>query len=270
MQRAKLILVFGGLLLFILGFDVLMIVHYVTHLSGPALIAIMSIAAGTFLAIVAAWFGCKNDSPFALKISAFVSKIVLICVGGLSAASIITLYFHEGAEQKTTQAANISQAQQSQTDLAKAEEARKTRLAFEESRSKQIREINESAANMRKNGISQETINELVKKSMDGLPPAPTPETAATPNLVATAQAVNAAQVNQSSGFKAWLLEFADSGIYYVPTIANLLVFIVLSGVMLFVVFGSGSEAKPRVKPIGYAQPEAGIGFAAAEDKQGK
>ena len=56
MQREKLILVFGGLLLFILAFDALMIVHYVTHLSGPALIAIVGIVAGTFLAVVAAWY----------------------------------------------------------------------------------------------------------------------------------------------------------------------------------------------------------------------
>lgn len=235
MQREKLILVFGGLLLFILGFDALMIVHYVTHLSGPALIAIVGIVAGTFLAIVAAWFCCKKDSPFHLIAAAFGSKIVLICVGGLCATAIVTLYFHEKSEAKSQQEATVSKAADSQIDLAKAEARRKEIAQINDARERQIQQINEAANRMRRNGIGPQAVKSFIESSMTGLPTVPA-QIEATPNLVANAEALNAAKkVEESkSGFKAWMLEFADNGIYYVPTVANLGVFILLSGVLLF------------------------------------
>lgn len=243
MQREKLVLVFGGLLLFILGFDALMVVHYVTHLSGPALIAIMSIVAGTFLAITAAWFGVKENSSFLLKVSAFGSKIALICVGGLCAASIITLYFHERAEGQETQKATVTKAAENQAELAKLEARRKERKDIQDARERQIAEINAAAVNMKKSGVGPQTIKAFVESSMAGLPVVPA-EAEATPNLIADAQAANAATLAAASktGFKAWLLEFSDNGVYYVPTITNLFVFILLSGVLLFA--RNGSEAK--------------------------
>ncbi len=247
MQREKLVLVFGGLLLFILGFDALMVVHYVTHLSGPALIAIMSIVAGTFLAITAAWFGVKENSSFLLKVSAFGSKIALICVGGLCAASIITLYFHERAEGLKAQETTVSKAAENQADLAKREARRKEIQQIQDSREKQIAEINAAAVNMRKNSVGPQTIKAFVESSMAGLPVVPA-EAEATPNLIADAHAANAAATAAASktGFKAWLLEFSDNGVYYVPTITNLFVFILLSGVLLFA--RNGSDAKEPSK----------------------
>lgn len=245
MQREKLILVFGGLLLFILGFDALMMVHYVTHLSGPALIAIMSIVAGTFLAIVAAWFSIKKDSSLLLKVAAFGSKIVLICVGGLCAASIITLYFHERAQGISTQQATVSKAAENQADLAKAEARRKEIKEIEAARESGIQKINAAAVQMRRNGIGPQAIKEFVTQGMEGLPKVPA-QAEATPDLVADAQAMNAATVAATSktGVKAWLLEFSDNGVYYTPTIANLGVFILLSGVLLF-----GGIAKKQATP---------------------
>lgn len=235
MQREKLILVFGGLLLFILGFDALMIVHYVTHLSGPALIAIVGIVAGTFLAIIAAWFCCKKDSPFHLIAAAFGSKIVLICVGGLCATSIITLYFHERSEAKHQQEATVSKAADNQADLAKAEARRKEIAEVSAARERQIEKINAAAVQMKRTGVGPQAIKSFVDTSMAGLPSVPA-QTEATPDLVATAEAQNAAKRADESktGFKAWMLEFADNGIYYVPTVANLGVFVLLSGVLLF------------------------------------
>lgn len=235
MQREKLILVFGGLLLFILGFDALMIVHYVTHLSGPALIAIIGIVAGTFLAIVAAWFCCKKDSPFHLIAAAFGSKIVLICVGGLCATAIITLYFHERSEAKHQQETTVSKAADNQADLAKAEARRKEIAEISAARERQIEQINDAANRMRRNGIGSQAVKSFIESSMAGLPSVPA-QAEATPDLVATAEALNAAKKTEETktGFKAWMLEFADNGIYYVPTAANLGVFILLSGVLLF------------------------------------
>lgn len=248
MQREKLILVFGGLLLFILGFDALMGVHYITHLSGPALIAIMSIVAGTFLAIVAAWFSIKKDSSLLLRVAAFGSKIALICVGGLCSASIITLYFHERAVGQKTQEATVTKAAENQADLAKQEARRKEIKEIQEARERQIAEINAAAVNMRKNGVGPQTIKAFVESSMAGLPVVPA-EVEATPNLVADAQAANAAALlaaASKTGFKAWLLEFSDNGVYYVPTVTNLGVFILLSGVLLF--GGIASTTKKEAK----------------------
>lgn len=247
MQREKLILVFGGLLLFILGFDALMGVHYITHLSGPALIAIMSIVAGTFLAIVAAWFSIKKDSSLLLRVAAFGSKIALICVGGLCSASIITLYFHERAEGQKTQEATVTKAAENQAELAKLEARRKEKKDIQDARERQIAEINAAAVNMRRSGVGPQAVKAFVENGMAGLPIVPA-EVEATPNLVAAAEATNKAKMvaESKTGFKAWLLEFSDNGVYYVPTVTNLGVFILLSGVLLF--GGIASTTKKEAK----------------------
>lgn len=258
MNREKLAFVFIGLLLFILGFDALMIVHYVKNLSGPSLIAVASILAGTFLAIYAAWFCCKPNASKPLKLAAFASKIVLIIVGGLSATAIITLYFHQKAQAKAAEAVNLKEATHGQAQIAVIQAQSAANTQQMEGRRQQIAQIEATATNLQKT-LGRAAARKFVEEEMAKLPPV-APSATPTPDLLATAQAVNDAEVKkeESHTVKAWLLEYADSGVYYVPTIANLFVFI---GLCAFLMFGPTVEgAKPagaegNKQPAGFTSP---------------
>lgn len=254
MNKEKLAFVFIGLLLFILGFDALMIVHYIKNLSGPSLIAIGSIIAGTFLAFMAAWFCCKPNAPQVLKIAAFSSKIVLIIVGGLSAVAIITLYFHDKAEAKARQSASVQQAAGTEQEIAKMEAKRKAKEADQKAELDRMNALKQAAIDLRKVAGARAANNFIEKNS--GAIAVATPEPTPTVSLIAAAQEVSKTEAKEEERhtFKQWLLEYADGGVYYFPTAANLLVFIGLSGVLLF----GPSGATASGKQVGFNPQPAG------------
>lgn len=256
MDREKLAFVFIGLLLFILGFDVLMIVHYVKNLSGPSLIAVASILGGTFLACMAAWFCCKPKAWLWLKIAAFACKIVLIGVGGLSATAIITLYFHQKNEAKAAEVANVQLAQKTESEIAKLKAQKESRTAEQDAELKRLETLKQAAVELRRTAGAQAARQFIQQNS--GTATLSTPEPEATPNLVAAAEKVNqqAAKIEEQHTFKAWLLEYADGGVYYVPTAANLLVFIVLSA---FLMFGRTSETSATSQQSGNSKQPPGF-----------
>lgn len=230
----KLAFLYGGLLLFILGFDVLMIVHYFKNLSGPSLIAVASIVAGTFLAIMAAWFCCKPTATTGLKIASFGCKVALIIVGGLSATSIITLYFHEKAEAKALEVARVQGAQKAEVEIAKINAEKAAKIEEQNAEIKRLEALKAAVADVRKTAgaraASQLVQGSVMPSDLTGI------RVESTPSLISNAQALNAKQAEDEEmhTFKAWLLEYSEGGVYYVPTLANLLVFITLGGFLVF------------------------------------
>lgn len=230
----KLAFLYGGLLLFILGFDALMVVHYFKNLSGPALIAVAAIVAGTFLAVMAAWFCCKPKAAQGLKIAAFGCKIALIVVGGLSATSIITLYFHEKTEAKALEVARVQNAQKAEAEIAKINAEKQAKVEEQNAEIKRLEALKSAVADVRRTAgakaASQLVQGSLMPSDLTGLRAEPTP------SLIANAQSLNQKQSEESEmhTFKAWLLEYSNGGVYYVPTIINLLVFFVLGGFLTF------------------------------------
>lgn len=267
MNTEKLAFVFIGLLLFILGFDALMGVHYIKNLSGPALIAIASIVAGTFLACMAAWFCCKPNAPTYLKIASFSAKVLLILVGGLSATAVITLYFHKAAEAKTQQIKMVERAAETEQELAKKAADNKAREDAQKRELDRINTLKDAALQLRKVAGAR-AANSFIEKNSTGITTA-TPQPDATPGFIAAAQGIGEAQAKEEEKhtFKQWLLEYADSGIYYVPTMANLLVFIGLSGVLLF---GSGATGKTSTKQQPGFVNQQPAGATASTDKSPK
>lgn len=230
----KLAFLYGGLLLFILGFDVLMVVHYFKNLSGPSLIAVASIVAGTFLAIMAAWFCCKVNAAQGLKIAAFGCKIALIVVGGLSATSIITLYFHEKTEAKALEITRVQNAQKAEAEIAKINAEKDAKVAEQNAEIKRLEALKAAVADVRRTAgakaASQLVQGSVMMSELPGMKPDHSQ------SLVSTAQSLNQKQSEESEmhTFKAWLLEYSNGGVYYVPTIVNLLVFFVLGGFLTF------------------------------------
>lgn len=230
----KLAFLYGGLLLFILGFDALMVVHYFKNLSGPALIAVAAIVAGTFLAIMAAWFCCKPKASTGLKIASFGCKIALIVVGGLSATSIITLYFHEKTEAKALEITRVQNAQKAEAEIAKINAEKDAKVAEQNAEIKRLEALKAAVADVRKTAGAR-AAGQLVQGSvMMSELPGMKPDHSQ--SLVSTAQGLNQKQAEDAEAhtFKAWLLEYANGGVYYVPTIMNLIVFIVLGGFLVF------------------------------------
>lgn len=229
----KLAFLYGGLLLFILGFDALMVVHYFKNLSGPALIAVAAIIAGTFLAIMAAWFCCKPNASTGLKIASFGCKVALIVVGGLSATSIITLYFHEKTEAKALEAARVQTAQKAEAEIAKINAEKQAKIEEQNAEIKRLEALKSAVADVRRTAGAK-AASQLVQGS--AIPVDLGMRVEPTPSLIANAQTLNARQAEESDShtFKAWLLEYSNSGVYYVPTIINLLVFFVLGGFLTF------------------------------------
>lgn len=243
MKLEKLTFVFVGLLLFILGFDVLMIVHYVKNLSGMSLVAIASIVAGTFLAFMAAWFCLKPNATTLLKAAAFSSKVILILVGGLSATSIITLYFHEKEEVSARQIQSVKDAERAEAEIARIDAEKKARLAESDAQIKQIEALKQAAMELRKTA-GRNVARELIRSTALPVIQEPAKEPESRPALLAAVRDGQAQQArdDQSHTFKAWLLDYSKGGVYYVPTIVNILVFIVLGG---FLTFGTVFASQP-------------------------
>lgn len=235
MKLEKLTFVFVGLLLFILGFDILMIVHYIKNLSGMSLIAIGSILAGTFLAVMAAWFCLKPNATTSLKLVAFTCKVALILVGGLSATSIITLYFHEKEEAAARQVQAVKDATRTEAEIARIEAEKKAKLAETDAQIKQIEALKQAAMELRKTAGTA-AAKELIRATSVVPLETPTPAPEQRPALLASVQADHEQQAKEAEShtFKAWLLEYVRGGVYYVPTIANILVFIGLGAFLTF------------------------------------
>jgi hypothetical protein len=265
MSKEKYAFIFVGLFLFVLGFDVLMIVQYCKNLSSPALIAAASIVAGTILAAMSAWFCVReqrNDKgehlerPLARKISAFCGKVLLICVGGLSSTAIITLYFHQKAEAREQQARNQENAAKTDADILKLNAQKQAAIEHQQLEIKRINALKDAAADLMRQTGSASAARALVEKNTPGegtataaIAPIPTP-TPPTATSAAIAQAEAQQKAEQKGTFKQWLLEHADSGIYYAPTIANLTVFIGLSLVLMFVPVSGWKVAGTKKQPI--------------------
>lgn len=224
-QKEKLWFVFGGMALIIVGFDVLTGVHYGYNLDGLIMLAAMAvIALGSFLAFFCAYFAVKYANQN-LKVAAFLGKALLIVIGGLSAASIITLYFEEKGAAVAAERAQKQTATETDAKLQLQKAAAESEIA-------RLKALEDAAIKLKQSTRSVKVTSTFLERNAAVV--GEKKESSPTPTLTETTNAEIEKEKGKVSGVKKWLLEYSRNGIYVVPVIGNIFVFLGMSLALMF------------------------------------